>query len=285
MAKSTTELVIGGACSRPRRNAGNVSGLASSRAWEAGSGHCGESCKPPTKTKKKTKRTEKTKTKKIKTKLRVATWNVGTLKRRSAEVLETLSRRRVDICGVQEHRWKGGITANQVRTLKGKDCKYRFYYCAQESGLGGAGVLLAESWADKVIEVQRISDRILILKLIIGKAVLTFISVYAPQASLPEAVKELFFDQLQVAVAKVPASEILIPVGDWNGHVGATAGGYQDAHGGNESWNLLLPMACGSATHGSRRETPTSSHTAPVATQHSWTTYSIARVSAVPSMM
>ena len=238
MAKSDIEPRTGGACSRlDRPCAGNVSGLVSFRVRGDRSGHCGESCEPRAKkTKKKMKRTKKMNTeknKKINTRLRVATWNVGTLKSRSAEVLETLSRRRIDICGVQEHRWKGGITANQVRTLKGKDCKYRFYYCAHESGFGGVGVLLAENWADKVIEVQRISDRILLLKLIIGKAILTFISVYAPQSNLPEALKELFYDQLQHAVAKVPASEILIPVGDWNGHVGTAAGVYQEAHGGH----------------------------------------------------
>ena len=39
------------------------------------------------------------------------------------------------------------------------------------------------------------------------------------------------YDKLQHTVGKVPATEILIPVGDWNGHVGAAAGVYSDAHG------------------------------------------------------
>ena len=140
------------------------------------------------------------------TKLRVATWNVGTLKSRSAEVIETLSRRRVDICGVQEHRWKGGLATSQVRYLKGKNCRYKFFYSAQKSGLGGSGILLAECWADKVIEVQHISDSITLLRLIIGKAVTTIISVYAPQAKLKDKDKDLLYDQLQSTVAKVPAS-------------------------------------------------------------------------------
>ena len=148
-------------------------------------------------------------------------------------MVETLSRRRVDICGVQEHGDKGSLEPNQVRILTGKDCKYKFFFCAQQSGHGGAGILLAESWADKVIEVQRVSDRILLLKLIIGKAVFTFLSVYAPQVNLPAAEKEHFYDQLQYTAAKVPATEILFPVGDWNGHVGAAAGGFSEAHGGH----------------------------------------------------
>ena len=34
-------------------------------------------------------------------------------------------------------------------------------------------------------------------------------------------------------LGKVPATEIFKPVGDWNGHVGATAGVFSDAHGGH----------------------------------------------------
>ena len=43
------------------------------------------------------------------------------------------------------------------------------FFDAQESGLGGAGILLADSWVDKVIDVQHISDSIPLLKLFIGK--------------------------------------------------------------------------------------------------------------------
>ena len=41
---------------------------------------------------------------KVKTKrhIRIASWNVGTMKGRSLEVVETLERRNIDICCVQE---------------------------------------------------------------------------------------------------------------------------------------------------------------------------------------
>ena len=95
---------------------------------------------------------------------------------------------------------------------------------------------MAECWAEKVIEVQRISDRILPLKLIIGKAVFTFFSVYALQVSYPNVINvsmERFYDGLQHDVAKVPATEILIPVCDWNSHIGAAGGVYSDVHSGH----------------------------------------------------
>ena len=49
----------------------------------------------------------------------------------------------------------------------------------------------------------------------------------------PEPEKERFYDQLQYAVAKVSATEILIPIVDWNGHFGAPAIVFCDAHGGH----------------------------------------------------
>ena len=82
---------------------------------------------------------------------------------------------------------------------------------------------------DEVIKVQPISDRIFKLKFMIGNKVLSFVSVYAPQASLLAVVNELFFDQPQFVFAKFPGSELLIPVGDLNGHVGSATWGYQEA--------------------------------------------------------
>ena len=40
------------------------------------------------------------------------------------------------------------------------------------------------------------------------------------------------YDQLRAVTAMIPASEFLIPCGDWNGHVGSTGSGYKEVHGG-----------------------------------------------------
>ena len=60
----------------------------------------------------------------------------------------------------------------------------------------------------------------------------TFLSVYAPQAGLQKAEKDRFYDQLQSVMARIPASEVLIPLGDWNGHVGADSNGFEEVHHG-----------------------------------------------------
>ena len=120
----------------------------------------------------------------------------------------------VDICGVYEHRFTDSLEPNEVLTLMGKDCKFKLF-CAQ------AGILLIGNWADNVINVHRISDRIILLKLIIMKAFFTFLLAYIPQVGLPEHAND---DQVQYNVAKLPATELFIPVGDWNGHAVSPAG-------------------------------------------------------------
>ena len=37
-------------------------------------------------------------------KMKIATWNVGTMRGRSSEIVETITRRNIDLCCVQEDR-------------------------------------------------------------------------------------------------------------------------------------------------------------------------------------
>ena len=178
-----------GSANRHQSSVGNFSGLASCQVWEAGSGHCGESSKHLRK-------------------IRVGTLNVNTLRGRVCEVVETLSRRKVDVCCIQETRYHGG----NCRTIKGKDIRYKLYWSGNDKGTAGVGVFVAEEWLEKVFEVERVSDRIILMKLIVGQHVVTFLSVYAPQSGLSDEVKDLFFDQLRAVTARIPASEFLIHV-------------------------------------------------------------------------
>ena len=104
---------------------------------------------------------------------RFATWNVGTMKGRSSEIVETLSRRNIDICCVHESRWRGA----SARMLNGKESRYKFFWVGNDTGTGGVGLLLAEKWIDKVFDLKRYSDRVILLKIIVGESILTFISV------------------------------------------------------------------------------------------------------------
>ena len=94
---------------------------------------------------------------------------MNTLRRRVCEVVETLSRRKVDVCCIQETRYRGG----NCRTIKGKDTRYKLYWSGNDNGTAGVGVFVAEEWTEKVFEVQRVSDRIILVKLIDGQSVVT----------------------------------------------------------------------------------------------------------------
>lgn len=56
--------------------------------------------------------------------IRIGSLNVGTMRGRSGEIVETVSRRRISVCAIQESRWKG----QSARILSGKNSKYKFYW-------------------------------------------------------------------------------------------------------------------------------------------------------------
>ena len=149
------------------RVVGSVSGLAAQGSGAAGSGPSGEFSKCPKS-------------------FRVGTFNVGTMKQKASEVVETVSRKRVDLCCLQETGWK----IEGVKQIVGKDSRFKLFWSGNDKGTGGVGVLLAEEWWEKVFEVVRVSDRIILIRMSIGKTVFVFVCVYAPQANLSEFEKD-----------------------------------------------------------------------------------------------
>ena len=161
--------------------------------------------------------------------IRIASLNVGTMKKKSSEVVETMERRRIDICCLQETRWRGG----SARLLQGKEAKYKFHWSGNDKGLGGVGILTSEKWITSIFEVKRPSDRIIHLILSLGEAIISIISVYAPQTGRNESEKDDFYDDLLSVTTSIPPSEIMFICGDLNGHVGEKAEGYEGIHGGH----------------------------------------------------
>ena len=153
----------------------DVSGLVARGHGAAGSGPCGNSNECPNI-------------------LRVSSLNVGTLKGKGDEMMEMLSRRRLDFCCVQETRWK-----TLVKMIDGKNLMYKYFGSGLGNKFGGVGILLSEKWWENVYEVTRISDRIIAIRLVIGKKVFAIICIYAPQSNLSESNKDEFCHSLQGA--------------------------------------------------------------------------------------
>jgi len=151
-----------------------------------------------------------------KLRLRLSTWNVGTMRRRSGEVAEVLRKRRVSVCCVQETRWKGG----KAKWLGNIGSRYKFFWQGREDGTGGVGVLVAEEWVPCVQMVRRANDRIMVVRLMVGKRLVNVISAYAPQSGRPAKEKESFWTDLHDLVGGIPSEEGVLVSGDMNGHVG-----------------------------------------------------------------
>ena len=100
------------------------------------------------------------------------TWNIGTLKGRSGEVCEVLHRK-VKVCCIQEVRWKG----EGSRALQG----YKFIWKGNSEGTAGVGVLVANELVDRIIRIERISDRVIAVDLVIGEQIVKVVSCYIPQ--------------------------------------------------------------------------------------------------------
>nr|XP_009586960.1 craniofacial development protein 2-like [Nicotiana tomentosiformis] len=87
------------------------------------------------------------------------------------------------------------------------------------------------------------------VKLVIGGLTLSVINAYDPQVGLGEEVKRQFWGDLDEVVRSILRTEKIFIGGDFNGHIGANAGSYDDMNGGfefgdrNEGGTLLLDFA------------------------------------------
>ena len=72
-------------------------------------------------------------------------------------------------------------------------------YKLKEQGCnkGAAGVFIAERWIDRV-DVARINERIIYVKMMIGKQIVNIVFAYAPQVSLSAEEKYDFWDSHEI---------------------------------------------------------------------------------------
>ncbi|XP_019264376.1 PREDICTED: uncharacterized protein LOC109242004 [Nicotiana attenuata] len=110
--------------------------------------------------------------------LRIGSWNIGTLAGKSIELAKILQKRKVNIACVQETRWVG----SKARNADG----YKLWYSGGKKGKNEVGILVARKLRESVVEVRRMDDRLMAIKLVVGEITLNVISTYAPQAGLDE---------------------------------------------------------------------------------------------------
>ncbi|KAK3573614.1 hypothetical protein QTP86_030001, partial [Hemibagrus guttatus] len=156
--------------------------------------------------------------------LRIGTLNVGTMTGKSRELADVMERRKVDILCVQETRWKG----SKARSI---GAGFKLFYYGVDSKRNGVGVVLKEEFVRNVLEVKRVSDRVMSLKLEIEGVMLNVVSGYAPQVGCELEEKERFWSVLDEVMESIPTGERVVIGADFNGHVGEGNRGDEEVMG------------------------------------------------------
>ncbi|XP_070040555.1 uncharacterized protein [Nicotiana tomentosiformis] len=131
--------------------------------------------------------------------LRIGSWNIGTLTGKSIELAKILKKRKVNIACVQETRWVG----SKVRNAN----EYKLWYSGVLKGKNGVGILVDRELRESVVEVRRVNDRLMSIKLVVGESTLNVVSAYAPQEGLDEEVKRCFWEGLDKIMRSIPPAE------------------------------------------------------------------------------
>ena len=144
--------------------------------------------------------------------IRVGTLNIGTMTERERELADMMERRNIDILVLcfQETKWKG----SKARNIGG-GCNL-FYNGAD----GRKRIVVREELAESVLEVKRMSDRLMAMKLEVKGSILNIVSAYAPQVNNSIKEKNDFWEDLDGLIESVSKQKRIVLGADFNGHVG-----------------------------------------------------------------
>ena len=93
--------------------------------------------------------------------------------------------------------------------------------------------------AESVLEVKRVSDRLMAKKLEVKGSILNIVSTYAPQINNSMEEKNDFWGDLNGLIESVPKQERIVLGADLNGHVGKEIMGRYDAVTRNKEGSML----------------------------------------------
>ncbi|KAK3542543.1 hypothetical protein QTP86_028679, partial [Hemibagrus guttatus] len=140
------------------------------------------------------------------------------------ELADMMERRKVDILCVQETRWKG----SKARSI---GAGFKLFYYGVDSKRNGVGVVLKEEIVRNVLEVKRVSDTVMSLKLEIEGVMLNVVSGYAPQVGCELEDTERFWSELDEVMESISTGERVVIGADFNGHVGEGNRGDEEVMG------------------------------------------------------
>ena len=79
---------------------------------------------------------------------------------------------------------------------------------------------MREELAESVLEVKRVSDRLMAIKLEVKRSILNIVSTYAPQVNNSMEEKNDFWEDLDDLIESISTEERIVLGADLNGNVG-----------------------------------------------------------------
>ena len=135
--------------------------------------------------------------------IRVGTLNIGAMTGRGRELADITEQRNVDILCLQETKWKG----SKARKIGG-GCK--IFYNGADGRKNGIGIVVREELVESVLEVNRVSDRLMAIKLEVKGSILNIVSAYAPQVNNSMEEKNDFWEDLDGLIESISTEERIV---------------------------------------------------------------------------
>ncbi|XP_026459826.1 craniofacial development protein 2-like [Papaver somniferum] len=156
------------------------------------------------------------------TKVRIGTWNAGSLKGRMTELATKAKEYQLNILCVQETKF----VCKDARVIPlnragAREDSYKLWLNGESTSRNGVGIYVDQALKKGVFDVQRAGDRLIMVKILLGGTILNVITAYAPQERSPKDEQTSFWEALEGLVRSVPLNEKLFIGGDLNGHVGS----------------------------------------------------------------
>ena len=126
----------------------------------------------------------------------------------------------ISLCCISEHRWRG----EGVLHLDDHVVLFSGLPLNSTKAEQGVGIMLDKSmqlaWSAADSFCEFMGSRLMRIKLRINNRLLKVIPVYAPTFSTEEYLKDRFYEELQRLLNRIPTSEEVYVLGDFNARVG-----------------------------------------------------------------
>ena len=148
----------------------------------------------------------------------IGTWNVRTLKEdgKVKLLLNEMLRLRIDILGISETHWNVDTPESWeengyvIITSSRRDKVHR----------QGVAIIIKKEIAICLTDYNIISERIMSIEINTKTGPLTIFQIYAPDSSYDDAEIDMFYNNLQDEINKLPRKNTFMIIGDFNAIVG-----------------------------------------------------------------